>query len=174
MRTILEVGYQFGWRAGEVRSLRVRHVDLASRTLRLDPHTTKDGDARAAVMPHNLFMLVQRCATGKKPEDALFTREGKPVTDFRGSWEAACAEAGVPDLLFHDLRRTACRNMDRRDIPESTIMKIMGLKTREIFIRYRIGDHADLEEAARKMEQPIAKLPVGVLFDDATQVSLPN
>jgi integrase len=164
LRAMLEVGFQFGWRAGEVRSLRVRHVDLAARTLRLDSHTTKNGEARVAVMPSNLFVLVQQCATGKNPEDALFTRDGKAVTDFRGSWELACKEAGVPDLLFHDLRRTACRNMDRRGIPETTIMKIMGLKTRAIFIRYRIGDHEDLVAAARKMEQPIRT--VSVQFDD--------
>jgi integrase len=36
LRTRLEVGYQFGWRASELRLLRVRHVDLAARTLRLD------------------------------------------------------------------------------------------------------------------------------------------
>src|SRR5262249_32779096 len=48
LRAIFEVGYQFGWRAGEVRSLRVRHVDLAARTLRLDPHTTKNDDGREA------------------------------------------------------------------------------------------------------------------------------
>jgi integrase len=157
---MLEVGYQFGWRAGEVRSLRVRHVDLAARTLRLDAHSTKNGEARVAVMPANLFMLVQQCATGKKPEDALFTRNGKPVSDFRGSWELACKEAGVPKLLFHDLRRSAAHNMDRRGISRVVIMKIMGLKTEEIFRRYRIGDHADLEAAARKMEQPIRTIDV--------------
>jgi integrase len=160
LRTMLEVGYQFGWRAGEVRSLRVRHVDLAARTLRLDAHTTKNDEARVAVMPANLFMLVQQCATGKKPDDALFTRDGKPITDFRGSWEAACKEAGVPDLLFHDLRRTAARNMDRRGISRSIAMKITGHKTESMYRRYRIGDHADLEAAARRMEQPICTVDV--------------
>jgi integrase len=138
-------------------------VDLAARTLRLDPHTTKNDDAREAVMPQNLFMLVQQCATGKKPEEALFTREGKPVTDLRGAWEAAAKEAGVPDLLFHDLRRSAARNMDRRGISRSIAMKIMGHKTESMYRRYRIGDHADLREAARKMEQPI--LTVDVQFN---------
>jgi integrase len=151
LRTMLEVGYQFGWRVGEVRSLRVRHFDLAARTLRLDSHTTKNGEARVAVMPSNLFVLVQLCATGKKPEDALFSREGKPVTNFRGSREAACKEAGVPKLLFHDLRRSAARNMDRRGISRVVIMKIMGLKTEEIFRRYRIGDQGRAQDGTANL-----------------------
>lgn len=31
---------------------------------------------------------------------------GKPITDIRKAFKSACVEAGVPDLRFHDLRRT--------------------------------------------------------------------
>ena len=75
----------------------------------------------------------------------------------------------MPKLLFHDLRRSAARNMDRRGISHVVIMKIMGLKTEEIFRRYHIGDHADLEAAARKMEQPIRT--IDVQFEGATPVA---
>lgn len=171
LRTMLEVGYQFGWRDGEVKSLRVRHVDLAARTISLDPHTTKNDEGRVAVMPTQLFLLVQQCCVGKKADDPLFTfADGKPVRDFRGSWEAVTAEAGVAGLLYHDLRRSAARNMDRRGISRNVIMKIMGHKTQSMFDRYRIGDHADLLEAARKMESqltidPQSESPQEVMTD---------
>jgi integrase len=74
----------------------------------------------------------------------------------------------VPDLLFHDLRRSAARNMDRRGISRSIAMKITGHKAESTYRRYRIGDHADLQEAARKTEQPIRT--VDVQFDGVAPV----
>ena len=53
----------------------------------------------------------------------LFARGSKPIKDFRESWNLACEAAGVPGLLFHDLRRTAVRNLRRAGVAESVIMK---------------------------------------------------
>ncbi|HEX6804338.1 MAG TPA: tyrosine-type recombinase/integrase [Terriglobales bacterium] len=114
-------------------------------------NTTKNDEGREAVMPPRLAALVQTCATGKSGNALLFDS-----TNFRKNWEAACAEAGVPELLFHDLRRTAVRNMVRRGIPERVAMRITGHKTRAIFDRYHIVAAADLQEAARKMALPVS------------------
>jgi len=151
-RAMFETGVQLGWRVGELQSLRVRQVSLADKTLRLEPGTTKNDEGRTAVMPSVLFELIRQCVAAKAPDDYLFTRDGAPVLNFRKAWAAATAEAGVPDLLFHDLRRTAVRNMVRRGIPERVAMEISGHKTRSIFDRYHIVATADLQDAARRMD----------------------
>ena len=86
--------------------------------------------------------------------DCVFTRDnGKPVRDFRVTWQNACARAGVPGLLFHDLRRTGARNLRRAGISEGLIMKLGGWKTRSVFDRYNITSLADLQDAARRLSE---------------------
>lgn len=91
------------------------------------------------------------CIKGKGPEECLFTgANGKPVRDFRRSWEKACAEAGVPGLHVHDLRRTAARNMRRGHISERVAMEVGGWKTTSVFHRYAIVDNEDIANAAQR------------------------
>jgi integrase len=87
----------------------------------------------------------------------LFARGSDPIKDFRESWDLACQRAGVPDLLFPDLRRTAVRNLRRAGVSETVIMKITGHRTRSVFDRYNITDHSDTQEAGRVAENFLAR-----------------
>jgi len=153
LRTMFEVGCTYGWRVNEVQSLRVRHVDLDARTIRLDPGTTKNGAGRVVTFERELYELLSACVHGKSADDFVFTREdGKPVRVFRTTWKNVCTRAGVPGLLFHDLRRTAARNLRRAGVAENIIMQIGGWRTRSVFDRYAIITENDIVDAVRKLE----------------------
>ena len=83
----------------------------------------------------------------------MFTRGDKPIRDFRKSWKNLCTAAGVPNLLFHDLRRTAARNLRAAGVPEEIIMRIAGWKTSSVFKRYAIVDNTDVRAALQQLER---------------------
>jgi integrase len=143
----------FAFRKGELLSMRVKQIDLSAGTIRLEAGTTKNGEARVVKMTREVSTLLTACVIGKKPDDFVFTREnGKPVEGFRKVWKAVCTRAGVPGLLFHDLRRSGVRNLRRLGVQESVAMRISGHKTRAIFERYNIVDEADLADAASRLD----------------------
>src|SRR5690349_3122743 len=53
---------------------------------------------------------------------------------------------GLSELLIHDVRRTAARNMIRSGVPEKQPMLISGHKTRSMFNRYDIVDERDIKQ----------------------------
>jgi integrase len=152
-RTLVEMGRTYGWRISELTGLKVRQVDVDARIIRLEPGTTKNKDGREVTMTTAVHTLLAQCVEGKSADDAVFTRsDGKAVRDFRDAWAKATEFAGVPGLLFHDLRRTAARNLRRAGIAEGVIMKIGGWRTRSVFERYAIVSQTDIADALRKLE----------------------
>ena len=80
------------------------------------------------------------------------TKRGARIGNFRKRWKKACASAGCPGRLFHDLRRTAVRNLVRTGVPRSVAMRLTGYKTESVFERYNITSPDDLRDAARRLD----------------------
>jgi len=93
----------------------------------------------------------------------IFHRSGVPVIDFRKSWNEAFRAVKVPRRIFHDLRRTAVRNMVRAGVPQSVAMSISGHKTVSMFMRYNITNGADKVEALKKTAAHLAAQPTDKL-----------
>jgi integrase len=82
--------------------------------------------------------------------------KGKRIWKMDEEWKAACEKAKVPGRLFHDLRRTAVRNMIRAGVPQSVAMAITGHRTISMFLRYNITSDHDMRDALRKTQAHVA------------------
>lgn len=157
MKPIFVVAYHVGNRLGELRHLRWEQVDLKRNQIRLNPGETKNKEGRVLPIYGEMrhWLIMQKAARDTKyPKCPLvFHRDGKPIVDFRKAWHSATERAGLNGIVFHDLRRSAVRNMRDAGIPENVAMKISGHKTRAVFERYNIVSDRDLKEAAGKMEE---------------------
>lgn len=153
LKPVVTFAYITGWRKEEVLSLRWNQVDRQAGIVRIDPGITKGGEGRNVFLEGELREVIE----GQWRKRLLycpyvFHRDGKPIRVFRKAWLKALEATGLRGKLFHDLRRTAVRNMVRAGVPERVAMMISGHKTRSIFERYNIVSESDLKEAARRIE----------------------
>ncbi|HMD84554.1 MAG TPA: tyrosine-type recombinase/integrase [Terriglobia bacterium] len=90
---------------------------------------------------------------GKNPDDYLITRSnGFPIRSIKDGWREIATRAGLPGMIFHDLRKTAARNMLRTGVSASVVMEILGWKSFAMLQRYDIVSEADLAIAADKLD----------------------
>jgi integrase len=89
-------------------------------------------------------------------------------------WAAACIEAGFarpkvdangrpvlnrkgqpvlkPTLIFHDLRRSAVRNLVAAGVDQAVAMRVTGHQTISVFQRYRIVSDDDVRTALQRTQ----------------------
>ena len=161
LKAYIEFANLTGWRAGEIRSLTWKQVDFAAGTIRLEPGTTKNDEGR--VFPFGALPALadlihkQRERTSSLERERgqiipwVFHRNGAPIGRYQEWWRKACARAGVPGRIVHDLRRTAVRRLERAGVPRSVAMKLTGHKTESIYRRYAIVSESDLALGVGKL-----------------------
>jgi integrase len=154
LRPVFVTGYFTGVRLGELLAIEWNQIDWEQGFITLNADETKSGYSRAVPIldgdMRTWLMWSQENANGST---RVFHDDGEPLKDFRGAWTTACERADVPDLKFHDLRRTAVRNMRRAGVPQVVRMRITGHRTDSMERRYNIVDVDDIQSAKELMQR---------------------
>jgi integrase len=155
-------GFLTGWRKSEICRLDWANVDFRIGEFRVD--TSKNGDPLVFAMTDELRDLLKSIWA---PFGPVFQINGKPIKEFRKTWKTACYKAKLPCIvapvkkggkpgavkvlkslrIFHDLRRSAAREMDNQGVPRPITKSLMGHKTDQMFNRYRIVSESDKQMA---------------------------
>lgn len=148
--------------------MRWENVDRANREVRL--FTSKNGEGRTLPLVGQLWMLIERRWAAReygiggvsRLAEFVFHDGGQRFWDVGRVWQNACAAAGLgtrdrkgrfTGKLFHDLRRTAVRNLVRAGVPQTVAMSISGHKTEAMFRRYNITSENDKATALLGVER---------------------
>jgi integrase len=153
LKPLFVTAYFTGVRLGELVAWQWDQVDWAQGFVTLHAGETKSGHARVVpILAGDMHDWLEWALKWSDGCARVFNRLGDPIKDFRWAWKEACKSAGVPDLKFHDLRRTAVRNMRRAGVPQVVRMRITGHRTDSMERRYNIVDVEDIKAAKKLLE----------------------
>jgi integrase len=173
LKPILVVAFDTGMRKREVLDLRWSQVDLKTGCIRLEATDTKTEEARVIPMTARVREALKQTPR-RLGVDWVFVsdvqKEGqkaKPWCDIGWMFYRAATKAKLPELWFHDLRRSFVTRARRSGISETVVMRLSGHRTHSVFERYNIVEEGDLHEAVGRLdartqvEQEAGKVAVG-------------
>lgn len=165
-----------GLRWGEAAALRVRHVDLLRRRLRVEESlaevsgrfvfgSTKNHAVRSVPLPAGLAAALtahMRDNVPPDPDALLFTgpRPGGPLRYryyYMRLWRPALERLGLPPVGIHALRHSAAARMIAAGASPKALQQVLGHRSAafSLTVYGHIFD-ADLDELAARLDSPAA------------------
>ena len=165
-----ETAFITGWRLrSEILSLTWPQVDMTAGLLRIDVGVTKAGEGRTFPITTRLRAIFKE--RKRHPSSPLVFHDGNGMgikpKHFYSRWTAACEAAKVGALIPHDLRRSAVREMERRQIPRQVSMKLIGHRTESIYRRYAIVSETDIRDAGSRLDRPTPQASTTLVLQSA-------
>lgn len=140
-------------RRGEIFKLKWLDVNLPMGLITIRASTTKTQKPRTIGMTTRLRNELLRLweQSPKQINGSVFGISDKAGT-IKNAWEAACTEADIEDLHFHDLRHSATTRMIQAGMPPLEVMKITGHSQMATFLRYLNADNQTAQRAASALD----------------------
>lgn len=153
---VTQFGYHTGWRKQEILDLQWPEVDRAQAVIRVMDSKNDDGSvlplvgAIADLIEHRWKQRALGCPY-------VFHRRGRRIRTFDKAWHRACAAAGVPGRWFHDLRRSAAKDLVESGADYAEAMRVTRHRSMSVFLRYRIVDTRAASRALTRLQAHRAK-----------------
>ncbi|MEN8802416.1 MAG: site-specific integrase [Thiogranum sp.] len=153
---IARIALYTGMRAGEIKSLTRRQVNLQKRTVYLSE--TKNGSARTVPLTRKAEQVFSLALSNPvRPIDTDLIFWGEPGCDgkrrpyeFRPAWHRTLKEAGINGLRFHDLRHEAVSRLVEAGLGDQEVAAISGHKSMQMLRRYT---HLRAEDLVERLDQ---------------------
>jgi len=134
--TVAVLGLNTGMRHKEIRTLRVKNLDLARRVLKVGESKTAAGKGRPIPLTQPAWAALDMWRArfpDAKPHHFVFPAcengridPERPIANWRTAWRRACHNAGLTGLRFHDLRHTAATKLLEDGTPIAVVAHILG------------------------------------------------
>lgn len=138
---IVQFALETAMRQGEILGLGWSDIDLNKRTAHLE--TTKNGDRRTVPFSTRAVQILQELP--RSIDGRVFPMNKAALC---ANFSNACKRAGIEDLHFHDLRRTAITNMAGKFSNILELSAITGHRQLSMLKRYY---HPRAEDLALKL-----------------------
>src|SRR5262245_33214316 len=127
VRDLVEWLYWTGWRKKAGQMLEWKSINLERSTVTLTTELSKNKKPLDLPLNSKLSTLLERRLRQRRVDCPLvFHRQGAPIRSFRRSWKAARLAIKRPDLMVHDLCRSAARNLAHAGVREGPASKFMN------------------------------------------------
>jgi integrase len=138
LKAVILLAIDAGMRRGEILKLRWEDIDFQANLIRIVGTHTKTEKARLAPLTERVkteLARVREFTTGDMPF---------AFSEFKRSWTTAKRIAGIDDLRFHDLRRTAITRWILQGQPIALAGKIAGHTNLETTMKHYTSADADI------------------------------
>ena len=152
LRPIVILAIHTGMRRGEILSRTWAHVDFGRNVI--DVTNTKSGKDR--IIPMNeivRFELLRLKGLADTGPIFVSMKTGRALVEIKKGFTAACKDAGIEDLHFHDLRHTFGTRLGEKGTDVFTIARLMGHSDLRMTARYTHATDRNLRRAVESLAE---------------------
>jgi len=160
LKAMIIIALDSGLRRGEILKLKWDDIDYDNDFIRVVGSNTKTERERLAP-------LTERGKAELKKLETLTPDRPFPFIDIKRSFNTAKRLAGIDDLRFHDLRRTAITRWQQKGVPLAIAGKLAGHSQLQTTMKhYTAGDLCSVKDVVARLNEADYAQPTAIQISE--------